>query len=327
MIPQSPDIIASTARAWRGMVRILFKPFDIKKWFILGFTAWLAQLMESGGSSLNTSFNNGNSEFAGTSPEDQLRAKEMFLQWIQDHLALIITVASVLLMLVVAVFIALVWVRSRGKFMFLDNVVHNRCRVQAPWHQFKEEGDSLCKWTLLLTAVFAGMILLFAGLTGRYVFDLVQNSAWTTGSVISVIVAGLFFGLLALIWYYIQLLLVNFIVPIMYRDRITATAAWRKFLPLHRCAFWRFILFALWMLLLSLGCVVVVAVLGFATCCLGWIIMALPYLGTVLLLPVFVFFRLLGPDYLRQFGNDFDALSISVPELPRMSLESDDRTV
>ena len=32
--------------AWQRMVRALFKPFDINKWFALGFTAFLAELLD-----------------------------------------------------------------------------------------------------------------------------------------------------------------------------------------------------------------------------------------------------------------------------------------
>lgn len=42
------------------------------------------------------------------------------------------------------------------------------------------------------------------------------------------------------------------------------------------------------------------------TCCVAGCLMAIPYLGTVLLLPVTVFFRGVGPEFLRQFGGEFD---------------------
>ena len=44
------EFIAPTKRAYEGMKCILFRPFDMGKWFILGFTAWLATLFEGGGS-------------------------------------------------------------------------------------------------------------------------------------------------------------------------------------------------------------------------------------------------------------------------------------
>ena len=37
------------SRAWTRMTDALFRPFDIKKWFVVGFTAWLAGLASGGG--------------------------------------------------------------------------------------------------------------------------------------------------------------------------------------------------------------------------------------------------------------------------------------
>jgi hypothetical protein len=42
-----------------------------------------------------------------------------------------------------------------------------------------------------------------------------------------------------------------------------------------------------------------------ATCCLA----ALPYIGTVILLPVFVCLRAFGLCFIRQFGADYDVWS------------------
>ncbi len=314
----------SSSRAFSGMKRILFQPFDIKKWFVLGFSAWLAQLLEGGGSSGST---NADSDFSGSSTSSSGTASttssqevyEMFTQWIQDHIGTVIAVASLALILIVAIFITLVWVRSRGKFMFLDNVVHNRYLIKVAWHDFREQGDSLCRWTLGLVAVFLGIFLLTAGVSGWYVVDIIQRDAWTSGNTLSVIGVGLVVFVIGLVWAYISILLENFIVPLMYRHRITATQAWRKFLPLHREMLGQFILYALWIFLLSLCLVVVVIILGFATCCIGFIILSLPYLSVVILLPAYVYLRLLGPDFLRQFGEEFDALAVETPPLPNQA--------
>jgi len=50
-----------------------------------------------------------------------------------------------------------------------------------------------------------------------------------------------------------------------------------------------------------------------ATCCIGFILLALPFVGTVFLLPVLVFFRLYGVELLAQFGPEYN---IPVPTLP-----------
>ena len=113
------------------------------------------------------------------------------------------------------------------------------------------------------------------------------------------------------------MLLEHFVVPLMYRDRCTAVRKpGESFCHLHRAALGWFVLYALWLFVLGLGfgCVGCI-VLGLGTCCIGFVLMAIPYIGAVILLPATVFFRCLGPDYLRQFGEQYDALRIAIPKL------------
>ena len=46
-----------------------------------------------------------------------------------------------------------------------------------------------------------------------------------------------------------------------------------------------------------------------ATCCIG----ALPYLGTVVLLPAIVYLRCFSLDCLAQFGPRYDVWTVDVP--------------
>ena len=49
------NYIAPLSNAWNRMLKSLFKAFDIKKWFVLGFSAFLAGLLdwEGGGSGVD----------------------------------------------------------------------------------------------------------------------------------------------------------------------------------------------------------------------------------------------------------------------------------
>ena len=40
------EFFPSLSKAWKRMKKALFQPFDIGKWFALGFTAFLYQLLE-----------------------------------------------------------------------------------------------------------------------------------------------------------------------------------------------------------------------------------------------------------------------------------------
>jgi len=57
-------------------------------------------------------------------------------------LPLIVVGVVVLLALVTL----LLWVSSRGKFIFLDNLVHNRAAIVEPWRRFASLGNSLFWW-------------------------------------------------------------------------------------------------------------------------------------------------------------------------------------
>jgi hypothetical protein len=72
-----------------------------------------------------------------------------------------------------------------------------------------------------------------------------------------------------------------------------------------------FILFCLFSICLFLGAAMIGGIATCATCCLA----TLPYIGTVILLPIFVCFRAFGLCFIRQFGPDYDVWP-AVPQSP-----------
>ena len=50
---------------------------------------------------------------------------------------------------------------------------------------------------------------------------------------------------------------------------------------------------------------IVIVTFGFITCCIGFLILIIPYLGSVILLPVSYTFRGLSVDFLEQFGEKY----------------------
>ncbi len=55
-------------------------------------------------------------------------------------------------------------------------------------------------------------------------------------------------------------------------------------------------------------------VFGFATCCLGFLLLAIPYVGTVLLLPLLVAYRYLSLEFLAQFDPSLDVFAVPSTE-------------
>ena len=116
---------------------------------------------------------------------------------------------------------------------------------------------------------------------------------------------------------YTHLFLFQFVVPIMYREGIGVLAAWGKFLALFRSHVLHFLAFGLFFIVLLIGVAVAIMVVGFSTCCVGFVLFALPYVSSVVLLPIDVLFRGLGPDFLAQFGPEWSIGERTTTEPPR----------
>ena len=103
-----------------------------------------------------------------------------------------------------------------------------------------------------------------------------------------------------------------FMVAVMYIRRFRAMEAFRDVtqLVVHNVA--SFVLFCLFSIVLFLAIAIIGTIVSCVTCCIA----ALPYIGTVILLPLFVCMRAFGFCFLRQFGPDYDAWGNITPPNP-----------
>lgn len=296
------EYIAPTMRAFAGMKGILFRPFAPGKWFVLGFSAWLATIGEGG--------SGGNFQSYESSGTDEPGSFSEFLQsaaaWLRENLAMALTVGILVALVLAVVAIALLWVRSRGKFLFLDNVLHDRTLIAEPWKRFRSVGNSLFWWQLAFgLTVLAGFLSLGGG-AAYLAWPMLEEGDFDPRSLPALVAIAAGAAVLALAAGYVGMLLEYFVIPLMHREGLPARAAWGKFLLLHRARPGAFVRFFLWTIVVGLlaGIAVMLVVLG--TCCVAAIPLMIPYLGTVLLLPLLVFLRLLGPEFLAQFGDPYD---------------------
>ncbi len=124
---------------------------------------------------------------------------------------------------------------------------------------------------------------------------------------------GLLMLALAVIWGYVNLFLKDFVAPLMYRDRISCGHAWKIFLGLFGKAPFHFIGYGILIFLLIIAFVIAVVIAGLATCCIGFLLLALPYISTVVTLPVWYTYRAFSLEFLAQFGPDYDAFRRQEP--------------
>ena len=295
------EIFRPFEQAWELMKKILFQPFDIKKWFVIGFTAWLAHL--GGGFRFNYNINQ----------QSHLGELKDTLNQI-PHEVLIIGI-SVLVLFIIAIAVVFAWLRARGRFMFIDCIVKNRGAVVEPWHEFRNDGNSyflfslvigLCFW--ILAALLSLPVIIFA-LKSRNYFFLHRDQIGIY--FILIIAAWLFFILLFLMAW---VLIANFMVPVMYRRRCRAMEAFAVVAALIGSHPGETVMYCLFWIVLAIGTALIACLAICLTCCIA----AIPYIGTVILLPIYVVLRSFSLYFLRQFGPQYDvwaALS-ETPPLP-----------
>ncbi len=289
------------SRAWNRMVNALFRPFDLGKWFVVGFTAFLAGLLDGhGGGGGNSRANMDLHRDFG----EVLVFPRTAWEWLQDHQGWF-TLIIFGIFIIIGIIILLTWLSSRGKFMFLDNVVHNRAKVNQPWHEFRNEGNSLFLWRIVFGFIILATIILFAIQIFIIAAD-IYDRGFEPDFIPQLIGMGLLLLLVILVIVYISAFLNNFVIPLMYKNHISTNQAWRLFLPLFSKHWGYFILYGLFLLVLYIFVVIAVVTAGLLTCCVGFLLLIIPYIGSVVLLPISYTFMSLGPEFLAQFGTEYD---------------------
>jgi len=299
------SITDALSDAWRRMQTILFRPFSLEKWLVLGFTAWLAGLGQ-GGQSFGWNLGGGAdanererwASGAASLAEGDAPGSE-FLQanwasdsrldwgdrgrWLLEH-PLWVALGAFGCLVLVVLFVVILWLSSRGKFMFLDNVVHDRAEVVEPWRRFRRLANSHFFFQLAFFGLFLAAVLATALLV--YTMISVAGPAWL------VVVPGAVLGVLGvLIIAYIQYFLDGFVVPLMHRHDLAVLDAWRHFGGLLRRHPGVFLVSGPFLLVLGLAALLAVVMAGLLTCCIGLLLVIIPYVGTVILLPIPVTYR------------------------------------
>ncbi|MCP5103959.1 MAG: hypothetical protein GY950_11300 [bacterium] len=292
-------------QAYGRMKTALFKkPFDLNKWFVVGFTAFLAGLLEGPGGGGGGGPRGGGRHFDSGEFNEFLGFPGKAWDWLTAHPGWLIVIA-VGLAIIIAVVITLTWLSSRGQFMFLDNVVYDRAEVRKPWHEFKNEGNSLCLWRLGFGLICFLIIILYVVFSFTSIAGVYEGDRYAPFPVGLVVGLGLLFVALVIAMAYISLFLTNFVVPIMYKYRVTATEAWGRFLALFKEHPFHFIFYGLFLLVVMILVGIIILAAGCATLCIGFILLIIPYIGSVVTLPVSYTLRAFSLEFLAQFGDDY----------------------
>ena len=201
--------------------------------------------------------------------------------------------------------------------MFLYCISQNRAEVKTPWHKFRAHANNLFFFKLVAGFVVFVCFGLCIAIIGLMIFLLTRNNGHTNIGEILAIVCLSFTTAVTVITAALFFKFTNdFVIPVMYLGTCRCTEAWGRFLQIlsrRKGAFALYILFQI-VIAMFIGAIVMAVIFG--TCCCAAFFLAIPYIGTVLMLPLLVFKRAYSLYYLRQFGAAFDVFA-AAPAVPQ----------
>ncbi len=310
------SVLRAVQDAAAGTKALLFSPFDFSRWIHWGFSAWLISLTEGGGGlQLPANFLDFGSPSADAQKwfEDAMRGVARFA-W-EDWAVAIVAGAAVALILL----LIFTWLSTQGRFLLIDQVVRRREDVVRPWREYRAEALSQTLWRVALGFV---MLALAGGLAvmvlARWVLPLlVERGIFPAALLLGLdklplgqFAAGASLLLLAVLAVTVLLtFLDDFVAPLMWKQRLGTGTALAQVMTLVAQRPFSFFVFLVLKVLLAFGLSIAILLAGVLTCCMGLILLVLPFVGAVVLLPMTVFFRLFAVHFLRQFGSDFDVFA------------------
>lgn len=258
---------------------LVFRSFTLLKWLMLSFAAWLANLGLGEGLGYRT-----------------FHVKEIFRRAKHPE-AVIVYIGLVLILWILAV-----WISSRGKFVFLEDVAGAVYGLRAPWRKFAAEGDSLFYFRIVLglfLVLSVVVLIFFLQLLSLFLHLAGSGTAPRAAAILAAIVLSIF-------WAAFYRLLEDFIIPLMYLKRLKAKEAAAFFFSFFRRYQKYFYLYLFFQIIIGFGALCMIYLVNLLT----FRMFQMPFISTVVLLPVYVFVRVYPLNFLRQFGEEYDVWNV-----------------
>jgi hypothetical protein len=301
--PQNISVLEPIGAAIEKTKEILFHPFDLVKWLTIGFCAWLATLGSRGGR-----VGGGGGNFKHGNVQDFQHEIQHLKEDILNNLPIILSVGMVVVIVVLVISLVLMWLKSRGQFMFLDCVAQNKAEVVNPWKRYAAQGNSLFVFNIILwlAGLFASAVFLvpLAFLVITFFYHGIEALAMVDLMGFFVLLFGLILVILTIAL--IKSLTTDFVAPIMYLRNCSVMTGWREFKAILFAYKWPFTLYLTFLFVVGIAMFMIVFLAIIFTCCCAACILAIPYIGTVLMLPLLVWRRAYSLCYLAQYGALYD---------------------
>lgn len=269
-------------------------PFHFERWLVLGLLAFLDQCGRGNGS---FGARGGSRYHVDDVDTGQVAA------WVSSHVALVVAVTAVGLALLVAFMALLLWINTRGVFMYLDAVATGRAEIRRPWTQHAEAAGSLFTWRFALALGTLLAVLLFVAVAAAVVLSTPGNEP-RIGLLIGLVLGFLLLILpLVVLAALVSLALRDFVAPLQLHLRCACPVAARALWALVRARPGTFVVYVLLKIVFAVTAALVLFVACCCTCCLA----VLPVISQTVFQPVWHFERAWSVCLLRRLGHDLFA--------------------
>ncbi len=265
------SIVTDSIRdAWGRTRELLFERFDPARWLKFGFVAMLGASVLQGSAGFNGCPPAVPSSGAEQGPGAVLGGREALeavgnaLRWFGDNLANLAVLAIGLLLIWIVVSLAVLYIRSVFRFVFVDCVAAPaEPALGASTRRHAGEGLSLMGWYLaiglvgLLMVALAVVPLVASG--GMLGSGELLPTALGVGGILALLGAGF----VAVLGFALLLALTeDLLVPAMYAGGCGVFAGWRLVGRAWRGRFWEVVLFYVLRMLLAIGAGFVAGIVG-----------------------------------------------------------------
>jgi hypothetical protein len=282
-------------------------PVRVEKWLVLGFLAFLDQcgrtLNGGGGGSGGDGHHGGWPGGPRGLGEKVTETVNTATAWLSAH-AVEVTLGVILgLVAIAGVLAAVLWINSRGTFMYLDNVASGRFEVSRPWTRHAAPAQSYFGWRFGLSLAMLFVLLFGAGLVAvaavAFVRGRLEGAAGGAAALALLpvlLLLALALPLLALA----SVALRDFVAPLQLTTGLRCGEAARVLESLVTQHPGAFVIYLLLKMVFSVAVGLTIFLGGCLTCCIGF----LPIVMQALFQPLFYFERSWSLFLLRQMGHD-----------------------
>lgn len=259
------DVGSAIAPAFEHMTKMLFKPFEMRKWLALGFITMLA-----GGGGGHGNFRlPGNYDHGGGGGGPW----PAFERWI-EHFWPILVIGVLFL---IALGIVVMWLISVFHFVYLNDVARNSGAIREPFHRLRGAGTSLFLWNLVYGFIFLLLLGVLVGAPLLTVFVIARNvgAAAKVAAVVWAVLVGIAMILFACV---IEMVVSDFVSTAMYVRGVGILEGWRIILPTLRANVGQVILYILLLIAFGIGIAIASVIVALTT----MLIFAIPFGGIAL---------------------------------------------